>query len=364
MADWSLLTTPNFAQAMQTGWAAGSALGRQQRLDNAMQAIDLSRPETLLPVLRADPATGAALIGSSLKISSDQRDRDAAAATAAYIKSVYGTGNTAPPAVGPAAVVGMPPPGATMPAMGSPPPALAAAGTPAPPPHPTLATPIIGGQAGDIVVNAPPGVTPPPAPTPDPATLRNAAIDADPTGFLAMQKQIDEHLASANKEQLARAADTTNAVAIVGQQALSLPYPQRRAFIQAQSAYLMQHGFDANAIASFDPTDDNIHMQVGQALGVKTQAEQLLAAQRLAEDRRHHLIDEGQGAQRIGLEGANVGIAAGHLAIDRSREAREAGKSAPGAGGPPPATVRTLPNGGKAYRNPANGKWYDNPEFR
>lgn len=58
MPDFGILSQPNFAAAALGGYQAGQALGRQKRLEGALGGVDLSRPETLMPVLQADPDTG------------------------------------------------------------------------------------------------------------------------------------------------------------------------------------------------------------------------------------------------------------------------------------------------------------------
>lgn len=331
MADFSLLQNQNFAGALQSGITAGQALGKQKQLDTALQGADLSRPETLLPILRADPQTGAALIGTSLKLHAEDRDQQSKQATANYVKTIYGNGGPLAP---------QPVAGDT----GS-----SSVATPSTPSTPSMVapTPDTAAQPGDIVVNG--------TKQPDPNAVRNAAIDGDPTGFMALQGHIDAHLKQATEQQLARATDTTNAVANVGQQALQLPYPQRKAFIQAQAGYLQQHGLNADAIAAFDPTDDNIHTQVGQALGIKAQAQQRMEEMKFAEQKRHAGVEEGQGSARIGLEAQSIGISAGHLSLDRAKETREAGK-ATGASSPIPsvttkAAYSALPRGA-SYRAP------------
>jgi len=62
MADFSLLQQPSFASAALGGYQAGQAMGRQKRVDAALGGVDLSRPETIVPVLQIDPQTGAQLM--------------------------------------------------------------------------------------------------------------------------------------------------------------------------------------------------------------------------------------------------------------------------------------------------------------
>lgn len=62
MPDFSLLQQPSFASAALGGYQAGQAMGRQKRVDAALGGVDLSRPETIVPVLQIDPQTGAQLM--------------------------------------------------------------------------------------------------------------------------------------------------------------------------------------------------------------------------------------------------------------------------------------------------------------
>jgi hypothetical protein len=311
MADFGLLgQMPNFAQAAMSGYQAGQQIGRQKQLDAAMQNIDLDRPETLLPILRADPSTGAALIGASVKLSAAKRDEESRAATAAYIKSVAGS----TPSATPTTTAG-PTPTAAVGSDGD----LAVTS-----PVPSSQTP------GDVVVTAPPQ-----APA-DPNAIRNAAIDADPTGFLDIQSKIGA-MDEATRKRVAAASDS---FASLGQMLLSVPYPQRAGYIQAHAADLIAHGVPADKIRSFDPTDQNIHMEVGQALGIKAQLDQAdkdrsfgLDQARFGETVHHNRVDESQGAARIGLEAQSVGIAGGHLALARNADARAAAAAGAASGG-------------------------------
>jgi len=80
-ADFGLLQgQPNFFQTALLGLQAGQKVAAQNRLDAAMQNVDLAKPETLLPVLKLDPQTGLGL----LKAHDTQvaADREAAGRTA------------------------------------------------------------------------------------------------------------------------------------------------------------------------------------------------------------------------------------------------------------------------------------------
>lgn len=289
MPDFSLAAQPNFAQAALSGYQAGASQAKQNQLDSALGGIDLERPETLLPVLRADPSTGAALIGASTKLAAEKRDQQSKAAIAAYVKqiapSTSGGTSSAPPATADA-------------------PTTNPDGTPA-----------------DIIVTA----------QRDPNAVRNAAIDADPSAFLEMQSKI----ATMGKEQRTALDDASSAFGSVGQSALALPYAQRRGFLQAQAGYLAQHGVPAAQIAAFDPTDENLHTEIGKAVGVKGMLDQADKDRTFAQTQHHQGVEEAQGASRIGLEGQSVAIAGGHLALARNADAR----AATAAAAKPPAAA-------------------------
>jgi len=302
MADFSLIQQPNFAQAALGGYQAGQKVGKQRQLDTAMAGIDLERPETLLPILRADPTTGAALIGASTKLAAEKRDQASRAATAAYIKSI------APTSAG--GVLGGTPSPSTPSSVAAPTDPAAGASAPT------------ADQSGDIVVTAAR------APTADPNALRNAAIDADPSAFLDMQSK----LGAMTKTQRESLSDASEAFAAVGQRALEVPYAQRRGYIQAQAGYLTAHGISPQQIAGFDPTDDALHTEVGKALGVKGQLDQhnkdldrQMEEAKFSESKRHTRVEEGQGAQRIGLEGASVGLSRQRFELEKKKAGSAAG---------------------------------------
>lgn len=72
--DWSLASQPNFAQAALSGFQAGHAIGKERAIQQAMTGLDVTKPETLGPLLRADPATGAALLSASIELHKAQTD--------------------------------------------------------------------------------------------------------------------------------------------------------------------------------------------------------------------------------------------------------------------------------------------------
>lgn len=213
--DFSLLRTPDFASAALGAYQAGAALGRQKRTDAALAAVDLSRPETIMQVVRADPQTGAALLQASSAMAKAQHETAGRAALADYLPLALGLGGA------------------------------------------TGAAP--SGAAGSAsATGAAPEMTPLQRAT-------GAFIQNDPEGFLAIQKQISDM----DETQQKRLAEATDAFAVVGNTAKQLPYAQRAAYIQSQAGYLAAHGVTPDHISGFDPTDFNIGAELDKSLGTK-----------------------------------------------------------------------------------------------
>jgi len=260
MPDFSLLQNPDFGRAALSGYQAGQAIGKQRRLNQALQGLDLSRPETVIPVLREDPSTGAALIGASMKIHAEDRADKSRAAMANYIKSEVGSGapKDAAPPIDPAAGMDAP---AEM-----------------------------GGPA-EITVTAPA----------NPNAARNAAIDADPEAFMKLQPEIMKM----DEARLKKLDEATEAAGAIWQNALSMPEPQRKAYIATQVPYLVNHGFPADRVSQIDVSDNGLHGEIGKAIGVKGMIDQANKArddkrqdESAAETRRHNRVEEGQSAAR------------------------------------------------------------------
>lgn len=292
MVDWSILQPmPNFTQAALSGYQAGQQIQKQKRLDDAMNGLDLERPETLLPLLRADPATGAALIGASTKLAAEKREIAARQATANYIKTLPGIG-----------------------------------GSPSP-----LSAPVMQGgvsaQGGQSQL-ADDGAIEVRAPQPDPAIqARNAAIDADPEGFMALQAKVE----ALNKARRERVNESSSAMAIVAQQAMKLPYEQRKAFIDGQAEMMAAHGVSPQMIAQFDPTDANINSVMGQALGLKEMVAQAnkdreftLNLEQQKETARHNRESEKNAAGHLAVSQGELGVHQGALGLAKSKEGRAA----------------------------------------
>lgn len=302
MPDFSILGTPNFAQAALGGYQAGAALGKQRQLDSALGAVDLSRPETILPVLRADPSTGATLLGASQTMAAAHAKAASQHALATAILASRGGGDPSSTASGtaPQAVPVLPPAGQTPGIAGE----AVAAST---------------GDPNDVVVTAP---------RPAPAPVQNAgwsdddraAIMADPQGFLDAQGGL-EKLSKGHLENVKAQVDLE--AQLLGSATDQASYT--RALGMAKTA-----GIDvSSAPATYDPqwvaqmsqTTLTAKERLDHQLAVRS-ADRADASQ--AETMRHNRVDEGQGASRIGLEAANVGIARGHLAIAQHADARSA----------------------------------------
>lgn len=300
MADFGILQpTPNFVAAALAGEQAGRQVAKQRAIDAATANVDLERPESIVPLLRVDPQTGAALIGAANKLAETKRDSESRAALSGYLSSLQP--GQAPH---PAAVTALMPSAPAIGASGIPPVAGVdgSPGAPATPPTDT----------NEITVTATSNDIHPDAA----ATARQHLIETDPQKFIDIQ----ENLAKMDKAQRDKVEEQSSAFAAVGQAAARLPYEQRRAYIQSQAPFLAQHGVPADQIASFDPNDQNIFGVVSHVLGVKGILDQQdkdrnfgLASQRAGEDARHNHATEG--------------VAAGALGVAKSRESREARKA-------------------------------------
>jgi hypothetical protein len=262
MPDFSLLQIPNFAQSALGGYQAGQALGQRQRVQDAMQGIDLKRPETIAPLLQADPEHGIALLGASTKMLEAEREMVGREATTKYLEARF---------------------------------AKPLAATPG---SPSTASP------GQTAI----------------ADAEHQLISADPDGYMKLRKSFDDM----DEAQLKRVQEAQTALHDVALATRGLSYDQRRAYIASQASLLQSHYVTPEQIAGFDPTDQNLDILTNQALGVKGVAEReekaradKLAADRAAEDARHNRVSEGQGEARIG-------VAQGALKVAQTRAAKAA----------------------------------------
>lgn len=200
--DFSLLRQPDFAAAALGGYQAGAAIGRQRRLDAALQSVDLEKPETIMQVLRADPQAGVQLLGASSALAKARQDTNHHVALTKYLTDTVGSGA-----------------------------AVTAGGMP-------------GTSAQQTV-------------SPDQARL--TYMQDDPEGYIEQIGKLDE---STQK----RLADASQAYAQVGAAAQQLPYEKRRAYIQSQAGFLAQHGVTPDHISGFDPTDFNLKAEITKSL--------------------------------------------------------------------------------------------------
>lgn len=338
-ADFSLLQTPNFAQAALSGYQAGAAIGKQKQLDAAMAGIDLSRPETLLPVLRADPSTGAALIGASVKIHAEDRAQQAQAALGSALGNYFS-------------------PGASDSSSGT----AGGAAAPASPitASPTPANPLSPGSApapsdGSIVVNAPHPVTQmAPNLQQTVGTLLKAGVPLDQaTQFVELAGKMTKTQADTLGDQ----QDAISSVATAIPKNLNLA--DRGAWVTAHKDFLLAHNVPEAKIDAFaaNPTDDAISSVQTLALGTKDALTQAREAAAQAETVRQHGIENAQGEQRIGLEGANVGIARAHLGIDQAHLTLDQKKAAQTSGGGSAGGIAT-PSSAADYNKLASGTRY------
>lgn len=328
MPDFSLLQMPNFAQAALGGYQAGQAIGRQKRLDAALGGVDFARPETIMPVLQADPALGASLIGAAGKMADAQRDAAGRAALSGYLMDRLGKG---------AAKGG----GQTISAAGS---GVAATASSLPSPD---------SQPGDIVVTA----------NRQQPSAEEQLIRSDPQAWLDVQGNLGK-LDENHRKAIAEAADAQGTVAMG---AMKLPYEQRRAYIQQNMPYLAAHGVSQAEIDAFDPTDAALQAQSDQALGVKgildqrnKAADDARADATLDLSRQRFQHDVSHDAETLAVSRGNLAVSQGNLALSRQREGRVAAGASSG-GGAAPAAIAT-PTSRAAYNALAKGTRYRAPD--
>lgn len=304
MADWSILQQPNFAQAALSGYQAGQAIGRQRRLDAALGSVDLERPETIMPVIQADPTTGTALLGAASRMAQYKHDLAGKAALTDYILAQKGLSAAAGSAQSPSDDA------STMPSVsGSAAPANANAN---------------GADGGDIVVTGQrPGLS-----------LEQARVNlikADPDTYIKTETAL-AGMDKAQRENIAAANDTFGSSIEAARQ---MPYAQRKAYIQNIRPQLIAHGVPPEMIDSFDPTDGNIDMIENQVLGVKGIIEK-------QDKDRNFALSQQREARETAQGNARIGIAEGALSVARQRESREAKKATGGAGDVSSATTDAL----------------------
>jgi len=175
---------------------------------------------------------------------------------------------------------------------------------------------------------------------PDGRIKATAAADyVATTGDTAGAAHIQAFIDSAGKEQRARAAESSGAIATAGNQVAQLPYEQRKAALLQMAPTLAQHGVAPEMLQNFDPTDGNISTAVNQSLGLKaaldradTVDEDEFNHEKFAETKRHNAVDEGNAGEGLSIRRGALGVAQGGLGI------RQAKANAGKAGAPIPPT--------------------------
>lgn len=363
MADFSLLQQPNFAQAALAGYTAGQKVGQQRSLDDAMSQIDLNRPETLLPVLRRDPSTGAALIGASVKLHAENRAQQTQDAVSGALGDYFngksasaGGSSTSQPALG-----------------AQPQPAIApitAAPTPANPLLPTApaapgaagaapaTTTLPGTDPGITVTASHPVAQMPPTLQQTVGRLVQGGVSLDDaTKFVDLAGKMTKTQADALTDQQNAISSVATAIP------KNLSPADRGAWVVAHKDFLLAHNVPEAKIDAFaaNPTDENISAVQTMALGTKDALTQAREAAAQAETVKQHGIENAQGQQRIGIEAQNAGTSAAHLGIDRAHLALDtakfkqtSGAGANGGGIATPASAadyKALPQGARYYKN-------------
>lgn len=325
MPDFSLLQNPNFGALALGGYQAGQKIQQQRGLQEALGNVDIENPASIMGVMRYDPAAGTALLGASMKAAEYKHELASKAAMSDFLLARQSAGTVASPTATPAPIGNMADAAPVATAANS------AIGTP---------------DDGGITVTAH-------RDAPDPLeSARTAFIKANPKGYMSMQEQFGKMDASTLKA----ASDKTEYLDNVLQGAKGLPYEQRRQFIATHRPQLVAAGIPQQQVDSFDPTDQAITALDNEVLGVKGVQDRVEKDRAFTETQRHNRVGEGNAAGNLAVSQGNLAVAQGNLAI-RGKEF----DAKPKAGGP---IARDLPGGGKAYRNPANGKWYDNAEFQ
>jgi hypothetical protein len=276
MADFSILQPmPNFAQAALSGYQAGQQIRKQQQMDAALQGLDLSRPETVIPLIRSDPQTGTALLGVSQKIHAENRAMEQAKNMADVFRNLGGQDGASP---------------------------LQA---------PTLQSG--DGQAPAQTRNLNEGIA---------ALLDAGASMEDAQKFVGMIGKMDEAQAKRVQEQ-------QNAL---GTLAASIPpeatMGQRLAIIKENRDYLLSHGVPAQQIDTFVPNDQNLARVKNMALGVEKAMQFERQARQDAETQRHNRVSESQGAAHVSIAQQNANTQSGALGLARQKESRAAQKGA------------------------------------
>lgn len=328
-ADFSLLQMPGFAQAALGGYQAGQAMAKQRRSDAALQGVDFGRPETIIPVLQADPALGASLLTASSAMAKAQHET---AGRVALTNMLLGSGGAKPGSDVP-----------TSAATGT----MAAAGALSPG-SPTDAN-------GDIVVTGPAKAAAAPASRWSPEEM--AMIKEDPQGFLAIQ----DNMSRMDETHRKAVADAADAQASLYPQLKAIPTPEgRRAFAIQQAPMLAAHGITAEQINAFDYSDAGLDSAHNIALGVKGVVEQQDKDRTFGLQREKFDHDVSHDAATLGVSRGNLAVSQGQLSLSRQREGRVAAKATTSKAGPLPTLPS--PTTREAYGALAKGTRYRAPD--
>lgn len=358
MVDFSLLRTPDFGAAALGGYQAGQALGRQRRVESALKGINLGRPETLLPVIQADP--GSPATAAVLTLMNRNREMKASQTLGDVIRRHYGVDTGTPSEATRLALSPGDAPNQTVlanpGALGDGQSAQAALGSPDGSVAAPVGSPALGGGIAAPAAGQAPalGSSLAPAPAPAPMAAGPQPAGAAPNDEIVVQghravldqdKQYQnavaglaeytspsqlnhalEAIGRLDKSQADALSDAQDAKASLGLTIQDMPYEQRRAYIDQHRDYLMQHHVTPEQIDGFDPTDRNLDFIVNQSLKTK---DLISARQRAleigvsqdnsAETGRHNRATEGNESARIGLEGRRVNLEGDRVGIERDR---------------------------------------------
>lgn len=163
------------------------------------------------------------------------------------------------------------------------------------------------------------------------------AGEARQTAIGAGDFELASQLASLDKEQREVVKARAEAMSRFGPAALKKPYEQRRAFIQAQAAYLKAHGYTDQEIAEVDPTDEFFTGSVASAQTVNEQLKADLEREKFGETRRHNQVGEKNDSARVGISRGQLGVAQSNSArgwaAHNARLKGVGGYGTPGVGG-------------------------------
>lgn len=101
-----------------------------------------------------------------------------------------------------------------------------------------------------------------------------------------------------DKDRRDKIVDAQDAIHTVAAALQNVPYPQRKVALLAQAPDLLaaHPGLTPQLIQNFDPTDQNIQVAIGQAIGVKGIMDHAEKTAGMAETHRHNVADEANSA--------------------------------------------------------------------